>query len=283
MNAEELYTQLEKDFITSEMSDSWEDNMQDLAEFLSDNYKKRSMGLVCDNSRQISKVYTAVFPSKQVMLSILDRDESNIMLFVHHPVDWDMGKAPHVEQQMDRDLLLQFRERGISIYNLHVPLDNYGEYSTSVSLARALGVEIQKPFGYYFGALCGVFGKTIYSTIQELGEKFKSVLGHRTSLYQYGNDEIKDRMVAITAGGGNMVSVLEEIAVEGVNTFITGISIRNEVSELSHKYAEDNRINILGGTHYSTEKPACLAICRYFERLGLPAEFIEGVPSLEDL
>ena len=152
-----------------------------------------------------------------------------------------------------------------------------------MSLAKTLGVEIQKPFGYFFGALCGVFGKSSFPTTKELGEKFKSVLGHRTSIYQYGDSEIKDGVVAITAGGGNIVSVLEEIAGEGVNTFITGISIRDEVSELSHQYAEDNKINILGGTHYSTEKPACLAICRYFEKLGLPAEFIEGVPSPEDL
>jgi hypothetical protein len=52
---------------------------------------------------------------------------------------------------------------------------------------------------------------------------------------------------------------------------------------MSHKFAEDNRINILGGTHYPTEKYACKAICEYFMRLGLPSEFIEDKPVLEDL
>jgi len=283
MNSEELYKQLEKDFITPYLSDSWAERMQPMSDFLTNNFKKRSMGLVCDNSTQIRRIYTAVFPSNKVMQSILDKDEADVMLFVHHPMDWDIRKAPQVYQQMDRDLLQQFRERRISIYNLHVPLDNYGEYSTSVTLAKALGVELRRPFAHYFGALCGVFGKTSFSTIRGLKEKFESVVGHRTSLYQYGSDETKDGVVAVAAGGGNMISVLEEVARERVNTFLTGITIRNEVSEISHKYAEDKRINILGGTHYSTEKPACRAMCEYFKRLGLPSEFIEGTPILEDL
>jgi len=235
MNAEELYERLEKDFIRPEMSDSWAEYMPELADFLVDTYKKRSMGLVCDNTQQINKVYTAVFTSCQVMQSVLDRNETEILLFVHHPIAWDMSKAPNIQQHMERELLQRFRERGISIYNLHVPLDSYGEYSTSVNLAKILGVDIIKPFGQYFGALAGVFGNTDCSTVQELSDKFASVIGHRTGLYQYGSNEIKNREVAVVAGGGNSVSSLEEIAAEGINTFVTGVSLRNEFSEQSHK------------------------------------------------
>jgi hypothetical protein len=39
----------------------------------------------------------------------------------------------------------------------------------------------------------------------------------------------------------------------------------------------------LGGTHYSTEKFACMAMTKYFEKLGLPSEFIEDAPGLADL
>ncbi|MFC1952716.1 Nif3-like dinuclear metal center hexameric protein, partial [Chloroflexota bacterium] len=171
MKAETLYQQLEKDFITPEMSDSWVEYMLSVSDFLTDNYKDRSIGLVCDNSSQINKVYTAVFPSKQVMRTILDKNETGVMLFVHHPSDWNWSDPPDAFEQMDRELLNRFRERRISIYNLHVPLDNYGEYSTSVSLANTLGLEIIKPFGYYFGALAGVFTVTDCSTIRELDEK----------------------------------------------------------------------------------------------------------------
>jgi len=283
MKAAQLYKKLEKDFITSALSDDWVRYMEPVQDFLSDNFKKRSMGLVCDFAQEIRKVYTAVFPSPRVMKEILAKNETDIMLFVHHPSIWDIRKAPGVWQQMDRNLLEQFKERRISIYNLHVPLDNYGEYSTSVSLAKVLEIEIKKPFAPYFGALCGVFGKTKFFTVRELKEKFESVVGHKTSLYQNGTDEIKDKTVAIIAGGGNSIDMLEEVAKEGVNTFITGIAVKNDHSKKAHDYTKENKINILGGTHYSTEKFACMAMCQYFLKLGLFAEFIEDKPVIEDI
>ena len=283
MKAVKLYAQLEKDFITPSLSDEWAKYMESIADFLSDNFKRRSMGLVCDNAQEISKVYTAVFPSDNVMQSVLDKGEKEVMLFVHHPSIWDIRKAPAAFQQMDRGLLEKFRERQISIYNLHVPLDNYGKYSTSSTLAEALGLKDLKPFAEYFGGLAAVFGKTVFSTIQELREKFEAVLGHRTSLYQYGTGEIKNKSVAVAAGGGNMVEILEKIAGEGVNTFVTGVTIRNSHTQKAHDYAREKGINILGGTHYSTEKLACQAMCDYFKKLGLPSVFIEDSPVLEDL
>jgi len=51
----------------------------------------------------------------------------------------------------------------------------------------------------------------------------------------------------------------------------------------AHKIAEENGINVLGGTHYSTEKFACIAMVDYFKKLNLPSEFIEDEPVLEDM
>lgn len=283
MKATQLYNQLEKDFITPKMSDEWAKYMDSVSEFLSDNFKKRSMGLVCDFVNEINKVYTAVFPSREIMQRILDGGTKNAMLFVHHPSIWDIRKAPEVFQQMDRNLLQQFKDRRISIYNFHVPLDNYGDYSTSVTLAKALGIKPEKPFAPYFGSLCGVFGRTNLKTVQQLKEKFESAICHRASLYKYGQDEIKNQTVAVIAGGGNDVEMLEEIAKERVNTFVTGITVKNEYSKKPHESAEKHGINILGGTHYSTERFACMAMGDYFKKIGLPSEFIEDKPVLEDM
>lgn len=283
MKAILLYQKLEKDFISPKMTDDWAQYMGSVSDFLSDNFKKRSMGLVCDFATGISKIYTAVFPSRKIMREILDRNEQDIMLFVHHPSIWDIRKAPEVFQQMERNLLQEFKAKKISIYNLHVPLDNYGKYSTSVSLAKALGIKPSKPFTPFFGALCGVLGKTSLNTTQELKEKFESAIGHRASLYQYGDNDIKNQVVAIITGGGNNVEMLEEIVKEGINTFVTGITAKNDHSAEAHEFARKNKINILGGTHYSTEKFACIAICECFKKIGLPCEFIEDEPVLEDL
>jgi putative NIF3 family GTP cyclohydrolase 1 type 2 len=283
MDSNEIYNILEKDFINSKLSDDWAQHMTSIEEYLSENFKKRSMGLVCDFATEINKVYTAVFPSKKVMQQIIDSKITNAMLFVHHPSIWDITKAPEVFQQMDKELLSQFKENKISIYNLHVPLDNFGDYSTSVTLAKALGLKIKKPFAPYFGALCGVFGKTDLTKIEELKNKFQKAVGHEVSLYSYGDANIDKGTVAVIAGGGNDLELLKEIAKEGVNTFVTGITVKNPHSQKAHDFAEQNKINILGGTHYSTETFACIAMVDYFKKLGLASEFIEDFPGMEDL
>jgi putative NIF3 family GTP cyclohydrolase 1 type 2 len=210
MNAARLYEQLEKDFITPSLSDDWANDMHPISDFLTDNFKKRSMGLVCNNSSRITKVYTAVFPSFKVLQHILETKEDNILLFVHHPEVWDIRKS-ETFLQMDTKQLYQFKERGISIYNLHVPLDNYGKYSTGVSLAKSLGIEDLHPFAHYFGALAGVIGTTDFSYLSEMSWYFSRVVGHYTSLYQYGSDEIINRRVAVAVGGGNIIKVLKEL------------------------------------------------------------------------
>lgn len=283
MNAQKLYEKLENDFIKPVHSDDWVRYMQPIADFLTANFKERSMGLVCDFAQEVNHVYTATFPSDRVMTKILESGAENAMLFTHHPSTWDIRKAPNVFQLMNRDLLTQFQEKHISIYNLHVPLDDFGEYSTSVTFAKALGFEIEKPFGEYYGALAGVFARTKLNSVQEIREVFKKAVGHEVGLYQYGDEEIKDGRVALIAGGGNDLTLTPEIAKEGINTFLVGISSKSDYSKPAHDFLEQNQINLLGGTHESTEKFACIAMCRYFQQQGISSEHIEDVPVMEDL
>jgi len=68
-----------------------------------------------------------------------------------------------------------------------------------------------------------------------------------------------------------------------IKILITGVTIVNEYSEKSHKLEKENHINLLGGTHYSTEKFAPMEMCKYFSNLCLPTEFVEDEPNLYDL
>ena len=51
----------------------------------------------------------------------------------------------------------------------------------------------------------------------------------------------------------------------------------------AHNIAKANRINILAGTHYSTEKFACIKMIEYFQKLGIPGEFVHDSPCMEDM
>lgn len=94
---------------------------------------------------------------------------------------------------------------------------------------------------------------------------------------------IRNGRVAIVAGGGNDIATVFEMNENDVDILITGISANSknysEIHELEQKY----HINVLGGTHYSTEKFACQKMCLYFERLGLVSAFIEDEPVYEDM
>ena len=282
MKATDLYNQLERDFISKDLKDNWAKYMHELEEYLSSNFKERSMGLVCDFTNEISKVYSAVFPTKEILQTIINDDATDAMLFLHHPSIWDIRRLKPF-YQMDKELLEKFKENRISIYNLHVPLDNFSEYSTSKTLADVLDIEIEKPFKEYCGALSGVIGKTKCKSIEELHDKFSKVLGHDTSLYLYGDSDIKDGRIAIVAGGGNNIDTVFEMIENKVNVLITGISVNNENYSEVHELEQKNCINVLGGTHYSTEKFACQKMCTYFEKLGLVSAFIEGEPVYEDM
>lgn len=282
MRAVDLYAQLERDFIARSLTDTWAKYMGEIEEYLCSNFKERSMGLVCDFTNEVNKVYSAVFPTKEILQRIIDDGVTDAMLFMHHPSIWDIRREKSF-YQMDKEQLKKFKDNRISIYILHVPLDNFSEYSTSKTLADALDIEIEKPFKEYCGALSGVIGKTKCKSVEELQDKFSKSLGHTTSLYSYGDSSIKDGRVAIVAGGGNNKSTVLEMIENKVNVLITGISVNNkdfsEVHELEQKYY----INVLGGTHYSTEKFACQEMCRYFKKLGLNSIFIEDQPVYEDM
>jgi len=282
IKASVLYEHLEHDFITPAMSDDWASFMDSVSDYICPNFKNRSMGLVCDFTDVITKVYTAVFPADRVLQKIIDDNIRNAMLFVHHPSIWDIRQAPEIFYQMDTSLLDELKKREISIYNLHVPLDNYSEYSTSASLAKVLGIKQLKTFAPYFGGYAGVIGKSEINAVAELKKIYEEQVGHIVAFYNYGDDEIRNGIVAVIAGGG-LSEGIKEVAQNDINLFITGITVKNQFSLQAHKIAEENRINILGATHYSTEKFACMAMLDYFRKFNLPAEFIEDVPILEDM
>ena len=98
--------------------------------------------------------------------------------------------------------------------------------------------------------------------------------------------KLRIRRLDWSLGGGNDPEMVKELVKLGINTYVTGVTKINESYAPSvefHKVAKENGINVIGATHYSTEKFACIAMVGYFEKLGLPTKFISDEPGLADL
>lgn len=282
MKAAKLYEKLEKDFDLAHCRDDW--SKMNFNEFISDNFKKRYMGLLCDNTSEIKKVYTSVFPSDFVITELLKKKEKDVLLFTHHPMMFDNAfNYPFIN--MSKDLLKKLKDSRISIYTLHTPLDRNGKYSTTVCLAKALGIKPEGEFYEYYGHKVGVYGKTSCKTVEELADKLREAVGHDVVVIVNNDHEITDGKVALVAGGGNGPEEITEVTKLGINTYVTGIIKVTKYPPTREfvKLARANNISIVGGTHYSTEKFACIAICDYFKKLKLPAKFLEDKITFSDI
>jgi putative NIF3 family GTP cyclohydrolase 1 type 2 len=255
-------------------------------EYIAPAFKKRYMGLVLDNTAEVEKVYTATMPDLDILEKLIQTNQTDLLLFSHHAMGYDPAITGIPFYDIPRKYLEKLKQQRISFYVLHVPLDLNGEYSTAVTLAKHLKLDIIDEFCEWEGKKAGVVCKTDIKTATGLVKHVKSILGHEIKLIKNGDDNIRGGRVAIAAGGGSVGFVAVELAELGINTYITGCT--REVPAVDfitdfHKISREERINVIGATHYTTEKFACIAMVDYFEKLGVPAEFIEGKYFLEDL
>lgn len=70
------------------------------------------------------------------MRHVLETSKRPALLFVHHPMAWLGASQTDAFVNMERSLIERFGSREIAIYGLHVPLDHYGDFSTTVTFAR---------------------------------------------------------------------------------------------------------------------------------------------------
>ena len=149
----------------------------------------------------IEKVYTAVFPDLDILDKLLATKEREILLFTHHAMGYDPTISGLPFYDIPEEYLQKLKKQRISLYTLHNPLDKNGEFSTSVNLAKNLGLELTGEFCEYDGMKVGILGKTELKSILELVERVKSTVGHEVRLLANGDHEIHEGRVAVAAGG----------------------------------------------------------------------------------
>jgi len=236
----------------------------------------RRTALMLEGDEEIQDVICVVFVTDAIVEQLAAR--RNCLVFTHHHFDYhedDRGLQPIRPGQLNKLL-----ERGHSLYVAHAPLDTHPVYGTSRVLAALAGVQPEDEFFEYFGSSVGVMGRIPPVDFEEYAERVRMAL-ERPCVTRV-NCRGSVAKVAVVAGGGDLPEVLEEAARAGCDTLVTGtvehrwnIPFARDNNRRFHDLNERLRLNLVGGTHYGTERPAMIAVTRMFGQWQVPAHFTE--------
>lgn len=188
------------------------------------------------------------------------------LLIVHHR-SW-----PAIDLELVEDKHTRLRHNGISLYCAHSALDCAPGISNGDGIAEATGVKVRERFLPYHGGMAGVIGTTS-GTFQEFVDRLRSALG---TLVEAHENSARFGVVAIASGAASFTSFVQEAAARGADTFVTG-----EINMYARMYAKERKINLVAGSHYSTETFGVRALARLVEaRFGIAWTFVPESPDV---
>lgn len=286
---------LDQEFNIAAINDDWSFSFDDafkakaVRRFLEPN---KNTGLFLQFGSTVSQIYTAFAPSHFVLQEIKKRGIKNALLVVKHPFDWDgsatgQGFLPLTEADYQ-----VMTEMGLSLYSLHTPWDknrNDAFVSTAYGFAKEIGFVPEREFAADPAnpdLILGLIGTLPVDTVDEVSELLQQRLGYKVKSIKHHNQAQK---VALVTGGGFIPSLIQEAKDAGCDLYITGIISANASEWSKNKHAKTQAkveaigINVIGASHYLTEKFAPQHSLRFFKELGLPAAFIEDTQALERL
>lgn len=239
-------------------------------------------GLMINGSETVGKVLTAVFVTERVVKSA--SKEKNPLIFTHHNFDYyedERGLQPIAPNALETLL-----GSNCSIYVAHAPLDTHRKYGTSLSLARLVGIEVDEFFFDYFGAPVALIGHVPKIAPETFAEHVRRQLRRPFLTLHKHRPEVE--RVAVVAGGGDIPEILAYAGKAGCDTLLTGTVEHRwaipSVQEGNRKFHEMNealKLNLVGGTHYATERPAMLEVVDLFRSHGIPCDYCEDEELLQ--
>ena len=224
---------------TTEKLDAFFRNLLDIEGFtgLDDSLN----GLQVDNDGgEIKKIAFAVDASLESFRRAAETGAG--MLFVHHGLFW--GSPLRLIGRL-RERIKLLLDNNLSLYGVHLPLDQHPSLGNNAALAELLGIENPEPFGLYHGRKIGYKGRLAQAlTIDEAGRRIAFMGRPPVGLFPFGKE--LNQSAAVVSGGAAMDAF--QAIDEGVDLFVSG-----EPSHSVYHHALEGKLNIIAGGHYSTE------------------------------
>lgn len=237
-----------------------------IAEFLNDELKTTEVedssnnGLQVENTGEITKIGFAVDACMETFEKAVAAGCQ--MLIVHHGMIWEGIK--YIKRNTYNRIKYLIKNN-LAIYASHLPLDMHNEYGNNIKLALLLNLQNLQAFGYLNGKAISFIGDTnaTLETIKDILQKE----GMKVTVFANGPKQIK--RMALLSGQGK-AEVYQAVSA-GADTYITG-----ELAYSYHHVSKENKINIVCGGHYATEKYGVKALMPLLkEKFNVEVEFID--------
>lgn len=246
----------------------------------------RFNGLMLRGGDAVERVYLAAFPSVEALDVILAEARSGDLIFSHHPIDMrcgdPRGKWGCGFVSIPEDRLNALRDRGISFYSCHAPMDTHRRIGTTAALTEALGGSYVGGFMPYGGGFAGAVCDIGPLSGADLAERFRRLLGV-PYLHTEGPAHDRIERIAIVPGCGDHVPSMRVAAEMGAQAYLTGEVHchidndygRSRMAEMK-AYIAETPMTLLGGSHAASEFLVMRTQMKpWFESLGLEPHLIE--------
>jgi putative NIF3 family GTP cyclohydrolase 1 type 2 len=238
-------------------------------------------GLSVRGAAEVERAVTCVFPSDRIVAGL----EPATFLFAEHPLDFadEPGFLP-----LSLETYEAMREQGISFYNAHAPLDMHPEMSPSRLCAEGVGLEGLEE---YFPICAGIPGGAAIIgqcrlNVDGLADALRAYLGPEIKVHVLTRPRSEAGRVAMVAGGGAMLDILEASLERGCQTYVTGnaattcrLDFVQEQVRAFRRRADEAGVTLIDAMHYGMEKPPQLAMAEWFRARGLDAVFVPDGPK----
>jgi putative NIF3 family GTP cyclohydrolase 1 type 2 len=250
-------------------------------DYVEPGYEGKWNGLMVRGEGDVERVATCVFPSDRIIAGL----EPGTFLFSEHPLDFadEPGFLP-----LARESFETLKRRACGFFHAHAPLDMHPEVSPSRLCAQGVGLEALEEYYPIADGIPGgaaIIGDTGLS-LEGLAEAFRAYLGPEIKVHVVTRPRYEAGRVAVVAGGGADVDILQASIDRGCQTYVTGNAATNcridwvqeKVREF-RQLAEETDVALIDAMHYGMEKPPQLEMVSWFRRLGLPGEFVPDGPK----
>jgi putative NIF3 family GTP cyclohydrolase 1 type 2 len=167
---------------------------------------------------------------------------------------WGRGFVP-----IQGEYLFQLKQKQVSVYTCHTPLDVHPEISTNRAIAQVLNVKPEAEFFHTEQGACGLIGTLPPISTDELIARSQRIFSIPYVDFA-GKKQEAITQIAIVAGCGDRTEVMEEAEAKGAQAYLTGeihCHIDNEYGKYRYRqmmdYIPNTSMSLIGVSHAASE------------------------------